>query len=159
MLFRSDVAQEVLAKKIDLSFQPTEIILNKDKDQAFVAVGDDQSVFLIDLKTMALQEKIKIKGYPKNIALSDDNKYLVYMDKNTGDIYTLALDGTYLNKYVYNASNVSKIAMKGNCIYLLSRTENELQVIDTEIKDIIYKQPLAQKPDRKSTRLNSSHAT
>lgn len=142
----ADVAQEVLAKKIDLSFQPTEIILNKDKDKAFVAVGDDQSVFLIDLKTMALQEKIKIKGYPKNIALSDDNKHLVYMDKNTGDIYTLALDGTYLNKYVYNASNVSKIVMKGNCIYLLSRTENELQVIDTEIKDIIYKQPLAQKP-------------
>lgn len=67
----ADVAQEVLAKKIDLSFQPTEIILNKDKDKAFVAVGDDQSVFLIDLKTMALQEKIKIKGYPKNIALSD----------------------------------------------------------------------------------------
>ena len=87
----ADVAQEVLAKKIDLSFQPTEIILNKDKDKAFVAVGDDQSVFLIDLKTMALQEKIKIKGYPKNIALSDDNKYLVYMDKNTGDIYTLSL--------------------------------------------------------------------
>lgn len=142
----ADVAQEVLAKKIDLSFQPTEIILNSTKDKAYVAVGDDQSIFLIDLKTMALVEKIKIKGYPKNIFLTQDDKKLVYMDKNTGDIYTLALDETYLNKYVYNASNISKIAMKGTSIYLLSRTESDLIVVDTTIKDIIYKQPLAQKP-------------
>lgn len=142
----ADVAQEVLAKKIDLSFQPTEIILNSTKDKAYVAVGDDQSIFLIDLKTMTLVEKIKIKGYPKNIFLTQDDKKLVYMDKNTGDIYTLALDETYLNKYVYNASNISKIAMKGTSIYLLSRTESDLIVVDTTIKDIIYKQPLAKKP-------------
>lgn len=142
----ADVAQEVLAKKIDLSFQPTEIILNSTKDKAYVAVGDDQSIFLIDLKTMTLVEKIKIKGYPKNIFLTQDDKKLVYMDKNTGDIYTLTLDETYLNKYVYNASNISKIAMKGTSIYLLSRTESDLIVVDTTIKDIIYKQPLAKKP-------------
>lgn len=142
----ADIKQEVLAKKIDLSYQPTEIILNKDKTKAYVAVGDDQSIFLIDLKTMSLVEKIKIKGYPKNIAISADDKQIAYMDKNTGDIYTLALNETYLNKYVYNASNISKIVIKGNNIYLLSRTENELQVIDTEIKDIIYKQPVAKKP-------------
>ena len=107
----ADVEQEVFAKKIDLTFQPTEILISNDKSKAYVAVGDDQSIFIIDLKTMALSEKIKIKGYPKNITLTDNNKTLVYTDKNTGDIYSLTLDETYLNKFIYNASNISKISL------------------------------------------------
>ncbi len=142
----ADVKNEVLAKKIDLTFQPSEIVLNSDKSKAFVSVVDDQSIFVIDIKSMSLLEKIKVKGYPKHIAISPDNKQIAYQDKNTGDIYTLSLEANYLNKYVYNASNISKIVVDGNNIYLLSRTENCLQVIDSEIKDIIYKQDLAKKP-------------
>lgn len=142
----ADVQQEVFAKKIDLGYQPTEIILNSDKTKAFVAVEDDQALFVIDLKTMSLFEKIKIKGYPKNIALTADDKQLVYQDKNSGDIYTLTLDATYLNKYVYNASNVSKFVLDKNYLYILSRTENILMVVDTNIRDLIYKQPVSQKP-------------
>ena len=142
----ADVKQEVLAKKIDIGYQPTEIILNSDKTKAYVAAADVQALFVIDLKSMSLSEKIKVKGYPKNITISKDNKIIAYSDKNTGDIYTLNLDETYLNSYAYNASNISKIIVIDKNIYLLSRTDNELQVIDTEIKDIIFKQPLAKKP-------------
>lgn len=142
----ADVEQEVFAKKIDLTFQPTEILISNDKSKAYVAVGDDQSIFIIDLKTMALSEKIKIKGYPKNITLTDNNKTLVYTDKNTGDIYSLTLDETYLNKFIYNASNISKIIATDKNLYLLSRTDNTLQVIDNELKDIIYKENVGTKP-------------
>ena len=142
----ADIDQEVIAKKIDLSYQPAEIILTKDKTKAYVSVLDDQAIFVIDLKNMALQEKIKVKGYPKNIALSDDGASIVYSDRNNGDIYTLALNETYLNKYVFNASNISKLALRGDNVYLLSRTTNELQVVDNELKDLIYSQPLADKP-------------
>lgn len=142
----ADVKNEVLAKKLDLSYQPSEIILNRDKTRAYVSVCDDQSIFVIDLKSMSLLEKIKIKGYPKNISISQDDKMIVYQDKNTGDIYTLSLDESYLNKYVYNASNVSKLVIKDKNIYILSRTLSELHVVDTEIKDLIYKQKVAQKP-------------
>lgn len=142
----ADVKQEVLAKKIDLSFQPSEIILNNDKTKAYVSVSDDQSIFLIDLKTMALVEKIKIKGYPKNISISPDDKTIAYIDKNTGDVYTLTLNELYVNKFIYNISNVSKIAVNGDKIYILSRVGNELYVVDTTIQDVIYKQPVAQKP-------------
>ena len=142
----ADVKNEVIAKKLDLSYQPSEIILNSDKTRAYVSVCDDQSIFVIDLKSMSLLEKIKIKGYPKNISISQDDKIIVYQDKNTGDIYTLSLDESYLNKYVYNASNVSKLIIKDKNIYILSRTLSELHVVDTEIKDLIYKQKVAQKP-------------
>ena len=142
----ADVDQEVLAKKIDLSFQPSEIILNKDKSKAYVSVADDQAIFLIDLKTMALVEKIKIKGYPKNITISDDDTTIAYQDKNTGDIYTLVLNENYSNKFVFNNGNVSKLLINKNNVYALSRTENSLLVIDTNIKDVIYKQQLPEKP-------------
>ena len=142
----ADIDQEVIAKKIDLSYQPAEIILSKDKTKAYVAALDDQAIFVIDIKNMALSEKIKVKGYPKNIALSDDGGSIVYSDRNTGDIYTLALNETYLNKYVFNASNVSKLALRGNNVYLLSRTSNSLQVVDNDLKDLIYNQPIADKP-------------
>lgn len=142
----ADIDQEVIAKKIDLSFQPTEILLNSDKTKAYVAVADDQSIFVIDIKTMALLEKIKVKGYPRNISISANDKTIVYSDRNTGDIYTLTFGERYLNKFVYNASNVSKLAVRGQYIYLLSRTTNELQVVDTELRDLIYKQPIANKP-------------
>lgn len=142
----ADIEQEVIAKKIDLSYQPAEIILTKDKKKAYISVLDDQAIFVIDLKNMALLEKIKVKGYPKNIALSDDESAIVYSDRNNGDIYTLALDESYLNRYVFNASNISKLALRGNNVYLLSRTQNELQVVDNELQDLIYSQPLANKP-------------
>ena len=120
--------------------------MTQDKSRAYIAVLDSQAIFVIDLKNMALLEKIKVKGYPKNIALSDDESALVYSDRNNGDIYTLALDESYLNKYVFNASNVSKLALRGNNVYLLSRTTNELQVVDNDLKDLIYSQELASKP-------------
>lgn len=142
----ADIEQEVIAKKIDLSYQPSEVVFNKDKTRAYIAVLDDQSIFVLDTKNMTLLEKIKVKGYPKNISLNDDCSAMVYSDRNTGDIYTLALDETYLNKYVYNASNIAKLALRGDNVYILSRTENELQVVDNELQDIIYNQPLAKKP-------------
>ncbi len=142
----ADVKQEVLARKIDLAFQPTEIILNSDRTKAYVAVDNDQSLFVIDLKSMTLAEKIKIKGYPKNIAISADDKQIVYTDKTNGDIFTLMLDEKYTNKFVYNASNISKLIIKGDNIYALSRADDQLIVIDTEIQDVIYKQPVAKKP-------------
>lgn len=142
----ADIKNEVIAKKIDLAYQPTEVILTSDKTKAYVAVGDAQAIFSIDLKTMTLLEKIKVKGYPKNIAISDDNSIIVYQDKNSGDIYTLSLNEVYVNKYVYNVSNVSKLAIKDRTVYMLSRTTDELLVVDTGIKDLIYKQELASKP-------------
>ena len=142
----ADVQQEVFAKKIDLGYQPTEILLNKDKTKAFVAVDNDQAIFVVDLKNMSLIEKIKVKGYPKNITINADNTQMAYVDQRSGDIYTLDLDVNYLNKYVYNASNVSKIVLDKNSLYVLSRTESNLQVVDTDIKDIIYKQPVSEKP-------------
>lgn len=141
----ADIKHEVLAKKIDLSFQPSEIIV--DNNKAFVAVSDDSSIFVIDLKTMAVIEKIKLKGYPKNITLDVNKNYVAYADKTSGDIFTLDISGKfYDNTLVTNCPNVSKIHAKDNLIYVLCRTENKLKIIDSQINEIIYEQELGAKP-------------
>lgn len=142
----ADVKQEVLAKKIDLTYQPSEILLNSDKSKAYVSVSDAQAIFVIDLENMSLLEKIKVKGYPKNITISNDDSHISYQDKNTGDVYILELNERYLNKFVYNASNVSKIIVDGGTVYLLSRTEDKLFVVDVATKNLIYEQAVPQKP-------------
>ena len=141
----ADVRHEVLAKKIDLSFQPSEIIV--DNNRAFVAVSDDSSIFVIDLKTMSVIEKIKLKGFPKHIALDANKNYIAYSDKTTGDIFTLDIAGKfYDNTLTVNCPNVSKIYAKNNLIYVLARTEDKLKVIDTKINEIIFEQEVGEKP-------------
>lgn len=143
----ADLKLAVLAKKIDLAYQPSEIVLNADKTKAYVSVVDDQSIFLIDLKTMAVIEKIKIKGYPKNLAIDERCSVITYSDKTTGDVYVLYIHSEgYENRMVANSSNVSKLIPTGNLIYALSRTKNELQVIDIKLQDYIYNQPVSPKP-------------
>lgn len=141
----ADMNLEVLAKKIDLSYQPSEIVLNNNL--AYVSVSDSESLFVIDLKTMALIEKIKIKGYPKNLAIDETGTYLGYVDKSTGDIYTLDISNKgYENKLIVNCSNVSKVLLKDNIIYVLSRTKNSLQVIDRNLSSVIYEHEVGAKP-------------
>ena len=141
----ADIKHEVLAKKIDLSYHPSEIII--DKNRAFVAVSDDSSIFVVDLKTMAVIEKIKLKGYPKHIVLDKNKNYIAYADKTSGDIFMLDIAGKfYDNTLTVNCPNVSKIYAKDNLIYALTRTENKLKVIDTKINEIIFEQEVGAKP-------------
>lgn len=142
----ADVEQEVLAKKIDLAAYPSEILISKDKNIAYVTSSNTEAIYLIDLKTMNLTEKIKIKGYPKNITLDASGKFIAYIDKTSGDVYTLELSEPYLNKFIANTTNISKIISQNDKIYLLSRTTNKLLVMDSIIQDIIYDQEVAPKP-------------
>lgn len=141
----ADIKHEVLAKKIDLSFHPSEIII--DNNRAFVAVSDDSSIFVVDLKSMTVIEKIKLKGYPKHIVMDANKNYIAYADKTSGDIFTLDIAGKFYDiTFTVNCPNVSKIYAKDNLIYALCRTENKLKVIDTKINEIIYEQELGAKP-------------
>lgn len=142
----ADLKQSVLAKKIDISALPSEIVLNSDKSKAYVAASEEEAIFVIDIKTMSLLEKIKIVGYPKHLSLDEKNSMLGYIDRTSGKIFTLTLKEPYLNKKISEMGNVSKLLVFDNKVYLLSRTESLLAVYDCELQEMIFDHDTSIKP-------------
>lgn len=125
-----DIRFEYIAKQIDLGVLPDEIVVNDKVNKAYVSSVEDKSIFVIDLKDMKVEQKIKIIGIPQRLTISDDGAQLGYVDRSSSNVYILALDGTYENKLVANQSNISKIMINNNKLYMIDRTKNSLNVID-----------------------------
>ena len=134
----ADINQSVLAKKIDISAIPSEIVLTKDRGTAYVSASNEEAIFVIDIHSMALLEKIKITGIPKHMYLDEESRLIGYIDKTSGNVYTLTTAMPYINKRIAKVGNVSKLLVSDNKVYLLSRTENKLSVYDVELQEMIF---------------------
>ncbi len=142
----ADLNQSVLAKKIDISAIPSEIVLTPDKNTAYVAASNEEAIFVIDVHSMSLLEKIKIAGYPKHMYLDSKSGIIGYIDKTSGNVYTLTTTMPYINKRIAKVGNVSKLLVSDNKVYLLSRTENKLSVYDIELQEMIFDVDTVVKP-------------
>lgn len=134
-----DVNNEYIAKNIDLTALPSEIIVDNLNNKAYVASVTDESLSVIDLETMSMKEKVQLIGAPQKLALSPDSKFLAYTDMKTSNIYVLDLLNGYENKLITKLPNVTKIILKNNVLYIIARTNPELRVVyfdllqDTEV--------------------------
>ncbi|MBE7705364.1 MAG: hypothetical protein E7Z90_06100 [Cyanobacteria bacterium SIG29] len=124
-----DVTNEYIAKNIDLTAIPSEIVVDEINKKAYVASINDESLSVIDLTTMTMKEKIQLVGSPQRLALSSDSKFLAYSDMKTSNIYILDLENNYENKLITKLPNVTKLILKDNVLYLIARTSPELRVV------------------------------
>lgn len=124
------LADERVIKQIDLTVQPEEIIIDYKRNKAYVASGVDSSIFVIDLNTMTLKQKIKVKGMCTKLSLSEDASKLFYADKKNGNIWVIELDNDFVIKNIGSFPNPSKIEYAQGKVYVTSRTKNKLAVID-----------------------------
>lgn len=140
------LADDQVIKSLDLKNQPTEIVVNKKAQKAYVAVPADSSIYLIDIATMALKQQIKINGYCERLALSDDGRILFYFDKKTSDIIAVELTNDFVIKNIGKFPNVSKLALTQNKLYIISRTKNKLAIIDYATLGVSSELDLDKKP-------------
>lgn len=124
-----DVQREYVAKHIDLTSNPSEIIVDDINNKAYVASVTDESLSVIDLKTMTMKEKIQLVGAPQRLSLSPDCTKLAYTDMKTSNIYVLDLENGYENKLITNFPNITKMMLKDNIIYMISRSAPKLRVV------------------------------
>ena len=75
------LADEKVIKQIDLTTQAEEIVIDKINNKAYVSSGGSACIYIIDLNTMTLKQKIKVKGLCSKLCLSDDSTKLLYADK------------------------------------------------------------------------------
>lgn len=124
------LADERIIKQIDLTTPAEEIVVDKITNKAYVSSSEASSIYIIDLNTMTLKQKIKVKGMCERLSLSPDGKKLFYADKKTNDIWAIELDNQFVIKNIGKFPNVSKIVFKQNKVYVTSRTKNRLAIID-----------------------------
>lgn len=140
------LADERIIKQIDLTTPAEEIVVDKVKNKAYVSSGESSAIYIIDLNTMTLKQKIKIKGLCEKLYLSNDGTKLFYADKKTNNIWLIELDNQFVIKNVGNFPNVSKIEYTQGKIYLTSRTKNKLAVIDYVTLSLIKEIDVEAKP-------------
>ena len=124
-----DIRREEIAKQIDLTVEPSEIVVDKVNKLAYVAAKKEDSIFIIDLKTMELKHKILIKGCPSHLAITENGDKVVYQDKNTAKIYVMYPKSDFKTREMVITPNISKLIATDSAVFAISRTRNQLQVL------------------------------
>ena len=128
-----DIKNEYVAKHIDLTSNPSEIVVDDVNKKAYVASIQDESLSVIDLTTMTMKEKIQLVGAPQRLAISKDGDQLAYVDMKTSNIYILDLKNDYTNKLITNYPNTTKILLESNVLYVIARTSPALRVVHFDL--------------------------
>ncbi|MBQ7450344.1 hypothetical protein IJS77_02910 [bacterium] len=139
-----DVQREEIAKQIDLTIEPSEIVTDETNNLAYVAAKDEDALFIIDLKNMELKQKVLIKGCPSYMAITPDGSKLVYQDKNSARLYVVYPKAEYATRTLTSLPNISKIVATNNAVYVTSRTKNQLEVLSYPTQNAseqIYESP------------------
>ena len=140
------LADEAVIKTFEFDSQPDEIVVDNKTQKAYVSTPETSLIYVIDLVSMNMKQKIQVNGMCTRMYISPDSSKLIYVDKKTNDVWSVELDNDYTIKEVGIFPNISAIAYAGNKIYLASRTKNRVAIIDyvtlTEIEEI----EVSQKP-------------
>lgn len=140
------LADERFIKQIDLTTKAQEIVIDKINNKAYVSSADTASIYIIDISTMTLKQKIKVKGMCEKLYLSDDATKLFYTDKKTNDVWVIELDNGFVIKDIGSFPNVSRIVFTQGKIYITSRTKNRLAIVDYATMSLIKEIPVEVKP-------------
>lgn len=140
------LADEKVIKQIDLTTPAEKIVIDKISNKAYVSSSDASSIYIIDLNTMVLKQRIKIKGACEKLSLSEDGSKLFYVDRKTNDVWVIELNNQFVIKNIGNFPNVSKIEFAQGKIYITSRTKNRLAIVDYATLGLIKEVEIEAKP-------------
>lgn len=140
------LADEKVIKQLDLTTQPEEIVIDKNQNKAYISSGDASSIYIVDLSTMTLKQKLKVKGMCAKLSLSEDGKKLFYTNKRNGDVWVIETDNDFVIRNIGNFPNISKIEFAQGKIYIASRTKNKLAVVDYITSGLIKEFDIEAKP-------------
>ena len=138
------VADSRFIKQIALNSNPEQILLDEENNKAYVTSPSTSTIFVVDLKTMSLCQKIKINGYCEHIILSDGK--LFYVDKLHNEIWSIELNNDYKLKDVGRFPNVSALAFSNNKLFISSRTKSRIAVVDYDTLGLIDEFTTVNKP-------------
>ncbi len=138
------VADSRFIKQINLGSFPEEILLDEANDRAYVTSPKASIIYVIDLKTMSLVQKIRVNGYCEKLILTEDKMF--YVDKLKNDVWAIELQNGYLLKNIGKFPNISALAFINNQLYLTSRTKSRVAIVDYSTLGLIAEFTTVNKP-------------
>lgn len=138
------VADSRFIKQINLGSFPDEIVLDEENDRAYVTSPSASMIYVVDLKTMSLVQKIRINGYCENLILAEGKMF--YTDKLKNDIWAIEPENEYTLKNIGKFPNVSSIAFINNQLFIASRTKSRIAVVDYSTLGLIAEFTTVNKP-------------
>ena len=122
------VADSRFIKQINLGSFLSEIVLDTKNNKAYITSPTASTIFVIDLKTMSLIQKIKVNGYCEKLVLAGDK--IFYSDKLKNEVWAIETNNEYKLVNIGKFPNVSGIAFANNKVYLSSRTKSRIAVVN-----------------------------
>ena len=122
------VADSRFIKQINLGSFLSEIVLDTKNNRAYVTSPAASTIFVIDLKTMSLIQKITVNGYCEKLVLAGNK--IFYFDKLKNEIWAIETDNDYTLVKIGRFPNVSGIAYANNKVYLSSRKKSRVAVVN-----------------------------
>ena len=138
------VADSRFIKQISLGANPEQILLDEENNRAYVTSPSASTIFVIDLKTMCLIQKIKINGYCEHIVLNEGR--LFYADKLHNEVWAIELQKDYELRDVGKFPNISALAYSNNKLFIASRTKSRIAIIDYDTLGLINEFTTVNKP-------------
>lgn len=122
------IADSRFIKQISLGSNPEQILIDESSNRAYITSPSASTIFVLDLETMSLCQKIKINGYCEHILLAEDK--LFYVDKLHNEIWAIEIKDDYRLRDVGRFPNVSALAFSNNKLFIASRTKSRIAIID-----------------------------
>ena len=138
------VADSRFIKQINLGSFPEEILLDETNNKAYITSPKASIIYVIDLNTMTLVQKIRINGYCEKLLLTEDK--IFYVDKLKNDVWSIEMGNGYYLKNIGKFPNISAIAFANNQVYLASRTKSRIAIVDYNTLGLIAEFTTVSKP-------------
>lgn len=140
------LADDMVIKQIDLTNEGGDILIDRDRNKAYISSPSASCLYVLDLSNMTLKQKIKLKGKCVKVVLTDKNRKIFYFDQNTKEVWSVELDNDYITKYIGSFPNVSKIEYANGKVYLTSRVAGRIAIVDYETLNLVSEMPVKEKP-------------
>lgn len=137
---------EKVIKQIPFDVCPEQILIDNNHKLAYISSGSNSSIYVFSLETMTLKRQLKVNGMCEKLTLSEDGSKIFYVDRNTNNIWAMELDNNYMLKNIGSFPNISKIAYVNGKIYITSRTQNRLAIVDYDSLELKAELEVCEKP-------------
>lgn len=142
-----DLKDERVISEIALDSTASDVALNEQENIAYVSSANANAIYLINLNSMQLDKVIKLDQKPSKITYCKDDNSIAFYDEYSSKVFNITIeDSAYNVKLMGEVLNASKIIANSENIYVISRTQSELNVFNKEEAKLINTAMLDRKP-------------